>query len=72
MQQRVRNRQESCNKLFKDWEALKQIFRHDLLLHGDVMRTIVIITQIKINSGERLFECGYRDPPYDDDDDDDL
>jgi hypothetical protein len=30
-----------------------------------------VITQLSINSGEALFECGYRDPPFDNDDNDD-
>ena len=64
MQQRVRNRQETANKRFKDWAALQQLFRHDILLHGDVFRLAVIVTQIKIDSGEKLFQCGYKDPPY--------
>ena len=64
MQQRVRNRQETGNKRFKDFSALQQLFRHDITLHADVFRVAVIMTQLKINSGEELFQCGYRDPPY--------
>ena len=61
------NPQETVNKRFKHFEILKQIFRNDLGLHGDAMRAIAVITQITINQGERLFACGYRDPPYGDD-----
>ena len=68
MQSRVRSRQETVNKRFKHFEILKVIFRNDLELHGDAMRAIAVITQITINQGEKLFACGYRDPPYDDDD----
>ena len=25
---------------------------------------ISVITQVSIESGEHLFQCGYRDPPY--------
>ena len=64
MQERVRSRQETVNKRFKHFEILKQIFRNDLELHGDAMRAIAVITQITINQGEKLFQCGYRDPPY--------
>ena len=64
MQQRVRNRQESVNNRFKFWEILKQVYRHDLLEHGSVLRAIAVITQIAINNGEKLFQCGYKDPPY--------
>lgn len=64
MQQRVRNRQETVNKRFKHWECLKQIFRHNLVHHGDVFRSIAVITQLAINSGEKLMSAGYKDPPY--------
>ena len=64
MQQRVRNRQETANKRFKDFEVLQKIFRHDIGLHGDVFRAVAIITQIKINNGQKLFQCGYKDPPF--------
>ena len=64
MQSRVRSRQETINKRFKDWEILAVRYRHDLADHGDVVRAIAVISQITINQGERLFQCGYRDPPY--------
>jgi hypothetical protein len=64
MQQRVRNRQETVNKRFKDWGLLKQVYRHEISGHGLAFRAIAVITQLSINSGEALFECGYRDPPY--------
>lgn len=64
MQQRVRNRHETVNKRFKNWGILKQVYRHDLRKHCDVFRAVAVVTQLCINSGERLFECGYRDPPY--------
>ena len=31
MQQRIRNRQESINKRFKDWGALRQTWRHEIV-----------------------------------------
>ena len=34
----------------KDFQALVQWFRHDLALHGDVFRTLAIVTKIKINA----------------------
>ena len=71
MQQRIRNRQETVNKRFKDWGCLKVTWRGELSLHGDVFRLIAVVTQLSINNGEKLFECGYRDPPFTDDDDDD-
>lgn len=64
MQQRVRNRQETVNKRFKNWGILKQVYRHAIPKHGDVFRAIVVITQLSITNGEQLFECGYKDPPF--------
>ena len=68
MQQRIQNRQESVNNRFKFWEILKQFYRHDIDRHGEIVRSIVVITQLAINNGEKLFQTGYRDPPYDDSD----
>ena len=69
MQQRVRNRQETVNKRFKDWGCLRVTWRSDLSLHGDAFRLIAIVTQlVTINNREKLFECGYRDLPYNDED----
>jgi len=65
MQQRVRNRQETVNKRMKNWGALKQVWRHRFTSHGSVFRAIAVITQMRIENGEPLFQCGYRDPPYD-------
>ena len=64
MQQRVRSRQETINLRFKFWGILAEIFRHDMTLHGDVLRSVAAMTQIAINLGEPLFECGYNDPPF--------
>ena len=66
MQQRVRNRQETVNKRFKDWGVLRQRFRHSINLarHGDIFRAVAVLTQLAINNGEKLFSTGYRDPPY--------
>ena len=65
MQQRARNRQESANNRFKFWGVLRQNYRHDIVSHAEVFRAVVVMCQLSINDGEKLFECGYRDPPYD-------
>jgi len=72
MQQRVRNRQETVNKRFKDWDILKtNDYRHEIADHGDVFRAIAIITQLSINNGEKLFDTYYDDnPPWDKEEDD--
>jgi hypothetical protein len=74
MQTRVRSRQETVNRRFKAWQVLKQVYRHAIERHGDVFRAVAVITQLTINSGEQLFQCGYKDPPYTNNgiDDDDL
>lgn len=64
MQQRVRNRQETLNNRLKMWGILSQMFRHNLVLHGSVVRAVLVIVQLAINLGEPLFHCGYKDPPY--------
>lgn len=64
MQQRVRNRQETINKRFKQWKCLAVPWRAELPKHGSAFRAVAVITQQSINHGERLFSCGYRDPPY--------
>jgi hypothetical protein len=61
MQQRVRNRQETINKRFKDWQIMVQKFCNDpLSLHADAFRCIAVVEQLSISHGEPLFECGYR------------
>jgi hypothetical protein len=59
--QRVRNRQETVNKRFKNWEILAVPFRNDVYKHGDAFRVIAIFTQLSINSGEPLFDVHYND-----------
>jgi hypothetical protein len=64
MQARVRFRQETINKRFKNFECMKAVWRHEISRHGDAFRVIAILLQLTINTGERLFPVGYRDPPY--------
>ena len=61
MAQRVRARQETVNKRFKQWGILNQVFRHDLIHHRDVFAAICVITQLAIENGEALFEVHYDD-----------
>ena len=72
MQQRIRNRQETVNKRFKNWGVLKQVYRHEFILHSNIFRACAVVTQIAIKRGEPLFTCGYRDPPYEDNYEDDF
>ena len=64
MQSRVRSRQETINNRFKNWGILRQRYRHDIQRHGVAARSVMILTQLSIDNGDKLFSCGYRDPPY--------
>ena len=50
---KVRDRHETINKLFKEFNCLKQIFRHDISNHGTVFNAVAVITQLSIEMGER-------------------
>lgn len=43
---------------------LKQVFCGNIPKHGIVMRAIATLTQITTNYDENVFECRYKDPPY--------
>ena len=66
MQSIVRRRHETINKRFKQFGVLKQVYRHDLRDHGDVFRSVAVITQLAIDNGEPLFAVEYEDPYLDD------
>ena len=55
IQQRVRSRQETINKRFKDWGCRHQTWRHDIASHGRAFGVILIVLQLAINTGEKLF-----------------
>ena len=61
MQSRVRSRQETINKRFKDFAAMNTAWRHAIMDHGDAFRAIAVVLQLAINQGEKLFECSYED-----------
>ena len=65
MQQRIRNRQEAVNKRLKNWGILKQVYRHEFSRHVEYTHACLVVTQLLIKNGEPLFDCSYRDPPYD-------
>lgn len=58
LQQRVRNRHETVNsnRRFKQFQILKQVFRHDPTLHHVVFTAIAVLTQISIENGDKLFD----------------
>ena len=59
LQQRVRSRHETINGRFKQWQILYQRYRHEELEHGEVMGSIIIISQLAILGGESLFSVYY-------------
>jgi hypothetical protein len=61
MQQDVRSRQETINARLKDWGCLSQRFRHNLVKHSNCFRSVAVITQLSIESGEELFGVTYSD-----------
>ena len=62
-----RRRHETINKRFKQFGALKQVWRHRLMNHGKAFRVAAIVTQLSIQHGEPLFDIDYVDPNWDDD-----
>ena len=64
MKKVARARHETVNGRFKQWGALRQIFRHDRSKHGVVMNAVVNITQIDIEEESPLFPI-YYDDSYD-------
>ena len=61
MMKRVWVQQETINRRFKQWQILKQVFRHDIRVHRDVFAAISVITQLVIENGELLFSVQYSD-----------
>ena len=57
----VSGRHETINNRFKFWGILKQVYRHNIIRHGSVVRAIGVITQLGINNGERLYNVEYND-----------
>jgi hypothetical protein len=56
MQGRVRARHETLNGRLKKWGNLSQFFCHHIMMHGDVSRVCVVVTQLT-----PLFEVEYAD-----------
>jgi hypothetical protein len=60
IQQRVRNRQETVNKRFKNWAILAVPYCQKLLDHQSVFRAIVVLTQLSFVENP-LFQVDYDD-----------
>ena len=57
----VCSRHETLNGRFKFWEILKQPFQHNIVEHGEVFRAIVVVIQLGIDEGDKLFSVDYSD-----------
>ena len=57
---RARARHETVNKRLKQWNCLKQKFRHhELSKHKKLFTAVAVITQLCFEAGERPFHCRY-------------
>jgi hypothetical protein len=61
MQGRVRGHHETLIGRLKNGGILSQVFRHHIMMHGDVFRASAVVTQLTIQDGEPLFEVEYGD-----------
>ena len=61
MQGRVRARHETLNGRLKNWGILSQVYRHHIMMHGDVFWACTVVTQLTIQDGALLFEVKYED-----------
>ena len=57
---RLRSRQETVNRWFKELGFLKQVFRHYAGDRGNILHAVVVLTHMEIDRGEKLFICEYR------------
>ena len=57
----LRHRHETVNSRFKNFSILKDTFRSHFIKHGDVFRTIVVLTQLNIKYEDPLWKIsGYQ------------
>jgi len=55
----ARGRHKHVNKRFKQWGALKQVYRHDIDDHYLIFNSIAVTTQICLENGEPLYQVRY-------------
>ena len=51
----ARARHETCNKRFKQWNVMKNTFRHPIEFHQDCFTAVAVITQLQLENGYPLF-----------------
>ena len=52
----IRDRHETLNGRLQNWNCLRQIFLHPLQKHNLLYRNIIVLEQIKIDNGQKLFK----------------
>lgn len=55
----ARARHETCNRRFKQFGILKQVFRSNISRHAIVFEAVAVITQLSIENGAPLFKLHY-------------
>lgn len=55
LHEHIMSRHETVNKRMKEFQVLKQAFRHDLAKHPMCFHAVANITQIKFENGEPLY-----------------
>jgi hypothetical protein len=61
MQGRVRACHKMLNGRLKKWGILSQVYRHDIMRHGNVFRACAVVMQLTIKNGEPHFGVEYED-----------
>ena len=54
MIRQISARHETINAQFKFWGILKQVYRHDIDYHGDVVSSLGVIIQLSVANKEPL------------------
>ena len=60
----VRARHETVNSRIKIWRALSSKWRHELDKHGMMMRAVVLVVQLGLETDEPLFSVDYDETEF--------
>ena len=55
----VRARHETISRIMKQFNFLKQNYRHDLAKHGIIFQAVAVITHILFDCGRKPIKCKY-------------
>ena len=66
MEKRVRLRQETVNERFKNFGCMDRPFKQSVAQHSACFRSIVVLTQLAMESGESLFDAREYNDAHDD------